>query len=962
MYVDAYHNKKTNIIHVVERNKDGKRVYKEYTPDYSFYVSDPKGKYTTIFREPVSKIKCNNEEQFRKELAINSNKKIYESDLNLVYKLLYQNYHDCDTPKLHVGFFDIEVDFSPLLGYASAEDAFMPIISISIYLDWLDEIVTLAIPPKKLGIIKAQQLVKDIDNVYLFNDEKDLLIQFLEIIDDVDILSGWNCVPTTNTIWKENKIDYIENICIKEDLHNNNFVKFVFPRSTKNVVSLSLYDGSTLYSSEDHIFPILFKNKNTYIGDSNLCIYAEKEWKNIDTKTYDIYVKKEYGCSLPDLTYRRLLLDNIEYLWDKGLRFKIHDSLILKKRSLLTGKSCHLLLKQQHWEYREICDLLGIEEIKKFIERSHTVNVWIEGMTKNTKIVLDNIISADDLWLLGFWYTDGTNSYKSEITYCNKNINIIEKIKSITNRTYRKGKDNVYYYGDGISCRNNAILKAFIYNSCLFKSTKSLDITLLSQLSRNQFLNLCAGMLDGDGIKSKYHPVLCSYIPEDIKKLSELSYWNKIPNLISKNTITFRFNEIDLDYLNSKVISQRIQECKPFIPKNSKSRVKNFIYDEDGIWIKIRNKQHHQHYVEMIDIKTFNNYFVTNGVKVHNCEGFDIPYTVHRISKVLSKNDSRKLCLWDQLPKKKEFERFGKQQLTYDLIGRLHIDYLQLYKKFTYEERHTYRLDYIGEIEVNANKEQYDGTLDQLYNNDFKKFIIYNRQDANIVHLLDNKLKFIELINSMSHENKVLIPTALGSVALIDQAILNEIHNSGFIAPNKPKNSEDVKIAGAYVAHPKVGLHEWIGVMDVNSLYPSMIRCLNMSTETLVGQIELIETKQQIKQYLDNDDTVSKFWENKFGVLEFEQVLNRDKGIELLVKWSNGNEEILSGAELYNKIYNSNSKLILTANGTIFSYENEGFIPQLLSKWYTERKEMQAKSKDYEKLLKGITLPDRFGI
>ena len=124
-----------------------------------------------------------------------------------------------------------------------------------------------------------------------------------------------------------------------------------------------------------------------------------------------------------------------------------------------------------------------------------------------------------------------------------------------------------------------------------------------------------------------------------------------------------------------------------------------------------------------------------------NSEGYDIPYTVNRVARVLSKDDTRRFCLWKQLPKKREYEKYGKQAVTYDLIGRVHLDSLELYRKYTYEERHTYRLDAIGELEIGENKTVYEGTLDQLYNNDFRTFIEYNRQDTALTRQARPKTK-----------------------------------------------------------------------------------------------------------------------------------------------------------------------------------------------------------------------------
>ena len=139
-----------------------------------------------------------------------------------------------------------------------------------------------------------------------------------------------------------------------------------------------------------------------------------------------------------------------------------------------------------------------------------------------------------------------------------------------------------------------------------------------------------------------------------------------------------------------------------------------------------------------------------------NSEGYDIPYTINRVTRVLSRDDTRRFCLWGQFPKKRVFERFGAENETYDLVGRVHLDYMQLYRKYTYEERHSYSLDAIGEYELGERKTQYEGTLDQLYNQDFPKFIEYNRQDTMLLAKLDRKLRFLDLANELAHANTVL--------------------------------------------------------------------------------------------------------------------------------------------------------------------------------------------------------------
>jgi DNA polymerase elongation subunit (family B) len=327
-----------------------------------------------------------------------------------------------------------------------------------------------------------------------------------------------------------------------------------------------------------------------------------------------------------------------------------------------------------------------------------------------------------------------------------------------------------------------------------------------------------------------------------------------------------------------------------------------------------------------------------------NSEGYDIPYTVNRISRTLSKNDTRRFCLWDCLPKRREFEKYGKAAETFDLIGRIHIDYLELYRKYTYEERHSYSLDAIGEYELNERKTPYEGTLDQLYNNDFEKFIEYNRQDVALLDKLDQKLKFIDLLNEIAHDNTVLLPTTMGAVAVTEQAIINEAHRRGLQVPNRPKNGdENTAAAGAYVAYPKKGLHQWVGSMDLNSLYPSVIRALNMAPETIVGQLVPDYTDQSVNDQMTlQKKSFAASWEGRFSTYEYEWVMEQRKDKIITIAWENGKTDAMSGAEIYKLIFDSHTPWMLSANGTIFTMEKEGVIPGLLARWYKERKELQA--------------------
>jgi DNA polymerase elongation subunit (family B) len=522
-YVDAIFDRDADTIKVVERH-DGVRKFQEYPVKYTFYHTDPKGRYKSIFGDPLQRIVCKNTKEFRKEVAINRDKKLFESDVNPIFQCLSENYLNQDAPKLNIAFFDIETDFDPERGFADPSDPFMGITSISIYLQWMETMICLAVPPKTLTMDQATELVSDIPNVMLFHKEADMLDTFLTVIEDSDILSGWNS------------------------------------------------------------------------------------------------------------------------------------------------------------------------------------------------------------------------------------------------------------------------------------------------------------------------------------------------------------------------------------------------------------------------------------------EGYDIPYTVNRVARVLSKNDTRRFCLWDQLPKRREFERYGKTSETFDLVGRVHLDSLQLYRKFTYEERHTYRLDAIGEIEVGENKTVYEGTLDQLYNNDFRKFIEYNIQDTALLDKLDKKLKFIDLSNELAHSNTVLLQTTMGAVALTEQAIINEAHHRGLQVPNRTKYDDSAtQAAGAYVAFPKKGLHKWIGSMDLNSLYPSVIRSLNMGPETIIGQLRPDMTDAMVHEEMTlKKKSFAGAWEGRFGTIEYEAVMDKRKDVAINVDWEDGRTDVLSGAEVHQLIFDSQMPWMISANGTIFTTEFEGVIPGILKRWYAERKELQAMKKKAE--------------
>jgi len=546
-YVDGLLDRQKEKVFVVERI-DGKRIYKDYPINYVFYYEDGNGSFKSIYDTPVRRVSCRSSKDFRKELAIHSGKKLYEADINQTFRCLAENYLGKDSPQLQTAFFDIETDFDGVRGYSTPDDPFTKITAITLYLDWLDQLITLAIPPSSMSIEDANAVAAKFENTFMFEKESELLLTFLELIDDADVLSGWNS------------------------------------------------------------------------------------------------------------------------------------------------------------------------------------------------------------------------------------------------------------------------------------------------------------------------------------------------------------------------------------------------------------------------------------------EGFDIPYTVNRVARVLSKDDTRRFCLWDQFPKEREYEKYGKLSKTFDLVGRVHLDYMLLYQKYTYEERHSYSLDAIGEYELNERKTAYEGSLDQLYNRDFTTFIEYSRQDVALLNKLDKKLRFLDLANEIAHDNTVLLQTTMGAVAVTDQAIINEAHRRGMVVPSRRPRSEEVntQVAGAYVAYPKKGLHDYIGAIDINSLYPSVIRALNMGPETIIGQLRPVMTDAHLAAKLDEGKSIAAAWEGLFASIEYEAVMRRDIGTEITIDWQNGNSEVFSAAQIYDMIFDNYAPWALSANGTIFNLEHQGIIPSLLERWYSERKELQAKKKeanspeqiaywDKRQLVKKINLNSLYG-
>jgi DNA polymerase elongation subunit (family B) len=308
-----------------------------------------------------------------------------------------------------------------------------------------------------------------------------------------------------------------------------------------------------------------------------------------------------------------------------------------------------------------------------------------------------------------------------------------------------------------------------------------------------------------------------------------------------------------------------------------------------------------------------------------NSEFYDIPYTCIRLEKAGG------TALLNNIdypgapsPTPDTVRRFGEEEIVYKLNGKAHLDYMRLFQKFTFEGRESFALGNILEEEVGIGKLEYDGSLEQLYHDDFETFTAYNFRDVDGLVQLNEKFKFIALANQMAHENTVPYSAVLGTVSYVESGMINHAHFiHKKIVHDKTINKAE-KVEGAIVMTPKIGLHEWIGSVDINSLYPNTIRSLNISPEKIIGQFS----------GFDADFLSIK--------------ADESKSLTLLIE---GGGEHTTSIEEWKRVLTKNQWAV-SGYGTVFDQSgDEGLVPSLLGFWYSERKKLQAEKKRCHELV-----------
>ena len=285
-----------------------------------------------------------------------------------------------------------------------------------------------------------------------------------------------------------------------------------------------------------------------------------------------------------------------------------------------------------------------------------------------------------------------------------------------------------------------------------------------------------------------------------------------------------------------------------------------------------------------------------------NIQLFDMPYIAGRLRRVLGEKRMKRLSPWGLVTEQEVFIK-GRTHKSMDIGGVTQLDYLDLYKKFTYTNQESYRLDHIAEVELGQKKLDHSEfeTFKDFYTNNWQKFIEYNIVDVELVDRMEDKMKLIELALTMAYDAKANFTDVFYQVRMWDAIIYNYLKKRNIVIPQKKSSSKDEKYEGAYVKEPKPGSYDWVVSFDLNSLYPHLIMQYNISPETL-------------------QDTPHP---------------------------SCSVEKILSGTFI------ADAKYATAANGAMYRKDVRGFLPELMEKIYQDRtiykKKMLAAKQEYEK-------------
>ena len=282
-----------------------------------------------------------------------------------------------------------------------------------------------------------------------------------------------------------------------------------------------------------------------------------------------------------------------------------------------------------------------------------------------------------------------------------------------------------------------------------------------------------------------------------------------------------------------------------------------------------------------------------------NIKFFDIPYLVNRITKLFDDAEAKKLSPWNRLYMR-EVTFMNRVHQSYDIVGCAALDYIELYKKFTYSQQESYRLDNIAHVELGEKKIDYSEfeNLHQLYKQDFQKFIEYNIKDVELVEKLEDKMKLLELALTLAYDNKVNYDDVFTQVRMWDTIIYNYLKRKNIVIPPIKKGEKNSQYEGAYVKEPEPGLYNWVASFDLNSLYPHLIMQYNISMETILNS-------------------------SKFDMVL--DATSKQVSVETLLK------------ETHDLDFLKERNLTVTPNGQFFSTTEQGVMPEIMDSMYKDR-------------------------
>ena len=285
-----------------------------------------------------------------------------------------------------------------------------------------------------------------------------------------------------------------------------------------------------------------------------------------------------------------------------------------------------------------------------------------------------------------------------------------------------------------------------------------------------------------------------------------------------------------------------------------------------------------------------------------NCNLYDIPYICRRLERVLGEKWQKSLSPWNKVNMREVYIQ-GRRNLAYDILGVSILDYLDLYRKFTYTNQESYRLEHIAIVELGEGKldhSEFENFKD-FYTEHWQKFVEYNIKDVDLVDRLEKKMKLLELAVTMAYDAKVNFEDVYSQVRMWDTLIYNYLKERKICVPPRQESKKDDKYAGAYVKEPIPGLYDWVVSFDLNSLYPHLIMEYNISPETLVP--------------------------TRYPSISVDKILNGEIDID--------------------------SDYCVAANGAQYRKDIQGFLPEMMQKIYDERtiykKKMLIAKSEYEK-------------